>query len=166
MLVDALLRGAVRADAVRIAAVRIEEDEPNVQAGNRFARRLCVSHIAEQSRRAAVFQQLGELVRVQRCVERHYRTSRCNNAQIYRHPSWMIIRHNGQPRSRRESVFADPSSDGFSHPAKLVVGVALDVIMALEFQCHIIWPALGAFEKTVVERGHESCGIYTKRWRM
>jgi len=34
--------------------------------------------------------------------------------------------------------------------------------MALEFQCHIIWPVLGAFEKTVVESGHQSSGIYTK----
>ncbi len=34
--------------------------------------------------------------------------------------------------------------------------------MALDFQRDVVWPTLRAFDKTVVESGHESCGIYTK----
>ncbi len=34
--------------------------------------------------------------------------------------------------------------------------------MALKFQCDMVWPALGAFDKAVVKGRHESCGIYTK----
>ncbi len=123
---------------------------------------LRVLGIAEHGRAAAIFQQLGELVGVQRGVERDYRASRRNNPEIGCHPSGMVIRHDGQPRSPRESLFGDPSSDRFSHAAKFGVGATLDAIIALELQCDVVRPALRAFEKTVVESGHESCGIYTK----
>ncbi len=43
-----------------------------------------------------------------------------------------------------------------------VVGAAFDVIMALQFQRDVVRPALGTFDKAVVEGGHESWGIYTK----
>src|SRR5215831_19505815 len=48
---------------------------------------------------------------------------------------------------------------------EFAVGAAFEVIVALEFECDVIGPALGAFQKTVVERGHGSWGIYTKRCR-
>ena len=152
----------LRMDRVLGHAIRVHEYEPDVQVRNRLPRHLRVLYIAEQGRAAAVFQQLGQLVGVQSSVERDHRTSRRNDPEIRRHPSRMVIRHDGQPRSSRKSVFADPSSDGFGHPAEFDVGATLDVIVALEFECDIVWPALRAFEKTVVESGHESCGIYTK----
>jgi len=34
--------------------------------------------------------------------------------------------------------------------------------VTLDFESNVIGPALGTFNKTVVERGHESRGIYTK----
>src|ERR1700733_9416739 len=74
----------------------------------------------------------------------------------------MIIGHDGQPRSASESVVGNPPSDGFGHAAKLGVGTALDAIVALVFQRAVVRPAHRGFEKTVVESGHESCGIYTK----
>jgi hypothetical protein len=43
------------------------------------------------------------------------------------------------------------------------VGTTLDVIVPLDFEGSVIRPATGAFDKTVVEGGHESCGIYTKK---
>jgi hypothetical protein len=45
---------------------------------------------------------------------------------------------------------------------KLGVGTALDMIMVLDFQRDVVWPTLRAFDKAIVESGHESCGIYTK----
>src|SRR5580693_8595113 len=77
----------------------------------------------------------------------------------------MVIRHNSQPRSASQSVFRNPSAYGFRHLVKLGVGAALDVIVALDFQSDVIRPALRAFDKTIVESGHESCGIYTKKLR-
>ncbi len=79
----------------------------------------------------------------------------------------MVIGHDGQPRAASESVsgdpiFGSPSPHGFRHPVKFGIGTTLDVIMALNFQSDVVRPALRAFDKTVVESGHESCGIYTK----
>jgi hypothetical protein len=45
---------------------------------------------------------------------------------------------------------------------KFGVGATLEVIVALNFQSDVVRPTLRAFDKTVVESGHESCGIYTK----
>jgi hypothetical protein len=42
------------------------------------------------------------------------------------------------------------------------ISAALDMIVALKFQRDVVWPALRAFDKTVVKSRHESCGIYTK----
>src|SRR5580658_1369066 len=118
--------------------------------------------VAEECRSSAVFQQLGQLVGVQRSVERDHRASRCNDAEIRSHPARMVIRHNGQARSARKSVFVNPPSHGFRHAVELSVGATLDLIVALEFQGDVRRPAVGALDKAVVESGHESCGIYTK----
>jgi hypothetical protein len=74
----------------------------------------------------------------------------------------MVIRHDGQSRSTHKSVFLDPSPDGFCHSAKLGVGTALNLIVALEFERDVVRPSLLALEKAIVESGHGSWGIYTK----
>src|SRR5712691_2674929 len=74
----------------------------------------------------------------------------------------MVVGQNGQARSVSESVFGDPSSDGFGHAAEFGIRATLDVVVTLEFQCDVIRPAIRAFDKTVVEGGHRSRGIYTK----
>src|ERR1700730_17528043 len=61
-----------------------------------------------------------------------------------------------------ESVFRDPAPHRFGHAAKFGVGATFDVIVALQFQRDIGRPALGAFDKAIVERGHSSWRIYTK----
>ncbi len=58
-----------------------------------------------------------------------------------------------------DSLFSDPSfvnpaADGFGHVVEFGVGVALDLVLALEFDGDIVRPALGAFDETIVERGH------------
>jgi len=149
-------------DGVQGHAVRVHEHEPYIQAVNRLPRRLRMFGIAEQSRSAAILQQLGQLVGVQSSVERDDRASRRNGPEIRGHPARMVVRHNGQARSARESVFCEPSSNRFRHAVEFGVGATFDAIVALDFQCDVIRPALGALDKTVVESGHESCGIYTK----
>jgi hypothetical protein len=74
----------------------------------------------------------------------------------------MVICHDSEPGSPRESVFIDPSSHRFGHPAEFGVRATLDVIVPLDLESDVIGPALRAFDKTIVESGHESCGIYTK----
>src|SRR5580658_1562242 len=74
----------------------------------------------------------------------------------------MVIRQDGQPRCAGESVFVDPPSDGFSHPAQLGIGAAVNLVVALEFERDVVRPSLLALEKAVVESGHGSWGIYTK----
>ena len=146
-------------------AVRVHQHEPDVEVRNCVTRRLRMLRVAEQCRGATVFQQCGQLIGVQRGVERDHRTSRRNDSQIRRDPAGMVIRHDGQPRSASESAFSDPSPHGFRHPVKLSIRAALDVIVALDFQRDVVRPALRAFDKPVVESGHESCGIYTKKLR-
>src|SRR5271166_1791122 len=67
-------------------------------------------------------------------------------------------------RDPRESVFGNPFSHGFGHAVKFGVGTTFDLIVALEFEGNVIWPALRAFDKPVVESGHGSWGIYTKNY--
>src|ERR1700733_7911827 len=66
----------------------------------------------------------------------------------------MVICHDGEARPPRESVFRDPSPDGFCHTSEFCVRAALDLVMSLEFQCDVVRPALCAFDKAVVEGGH------------
>src|SRR5258708_1092233 len=118
--------------------------------------------VAEQSRSAAVFQQLGQLIGVQGGIQWDDRTSRRNDAEISRDPAWMVVGQNGQTRSASESVLGDPSPDRFGHPADPPIRTTVDVIMTLQFQRGVVRPASGALDKTVVESGHGSWGIYTK----
>src|SRR5258708_2364289 len=74
----------------------------------------------------------------------------------------MVVGQNGQPGAAREAAFSDPTTHGFGHPAHFCIRATLDVVVALNLQRNIVRPALGAFDKTVVERGHGSWGIYTK----
>ena len=91
------------------------------------------------------------------------------------HPAAMIPRYAATQRGwlsatmasrdpRANPFLGDPSSDGLGHPAEFGVGAALDLILALQFERDIVRPALRAFDKTVIESGHESWGIYTKIW--
>src|SRR5579872_4505181 len=74
----------------------------------------------------------------------------------------MIIGKNGQSRCMPIPAFSDPSSDRFCHAADFGIGATLDVIVALKFKGDMVWPAVRALDKTVIERGHGSWGIYTK----
>jgi hypothetical protein len=46
---------------------------------------------------------------------------------------------------------------------QFAIGAAFQVIAALQFKRDVVGPALRAFYKPVIERGHGSRGIYTKR---
>src|SRR5437879_1920937 len=74
----------------------------------------------------------------------------------------MIVGQDGQPRSAGKSVLCDPASDRLRHPPQFSIGATLDPIGKLQFQRNVLRPALGALDKTVVESGHGSWGIYTK----
>ena len=62
-----------------------------------------------------------------------------------------------------KSVDCDPLPDSFGHTAEFRIAATLHVIVALQFQRNLIRPALGALHKTVIESGHGSWGIYTKK---
>ncbi len=147
-------------------AVRVHEHEPYVQIRNCFARGLRMLEITKQGGGTAVFQQLGQLVGMERCVERHDGASGGDNTQINCHPPRMVICHDGQPRSACEPVFVDPSSDGFCHAAEFGVSATLKLIVSLKFKRDIVRPSLLAFEKAVIEGGHGSWGIYTKNGQL
>src|SRR4051812_33409452 len=67
----------------------------------------------------------------------------------------MILRKNRDPRPGLYSVRHQPRADGFRHPPQLGVGVALDIFGRLDFNRDVLRPALCAFDKAVVEGGHE-----------
>ena len=147
---------------VRRGPVRVHEHQPDVQCCDRCSRRLRMLGIAKQDGGSTVLQQLGQLVGMERRIERHDGASRGDNSKIGRHPSRMIIRNHGQSRAGRKSVFADPSSNGFRHAAKFGVSTAFDLIVALEFQRDVVRPSLLALKKAVVESGHDR-GEYTRK---
>src|SRR5436305_13918025 len=99
---------------------------------------------------------------MQRGIERNDCASRSNDPQICSHPARMIVRHNRKPRSRRESVFTNPSPHRLRHPAHFGVGATLKTVMTLDLKRNLVGPALLALDKAVVKSGHEWCGIYTK----
>src|SRR4029077_16036163 len=88
--------------------------------------------------------------------------SRRDRPQVSRYPARMVIRQNGQPRSAREFALLNPPPHRFSHAAQFSIRTTFQVILPLKLQRDIIWPALRAFSKAVVESGLGSCGIYTK----
>ncbi len=130
--------------------------------------------IAEKQRRAAIVQQLGELIGVESGVERDDGASCRNDAEKGHHPSRVIIGNNCQPRSASESTLADPSCDRLGLLAELGVGQAIVIVVIiialavaiavfmLNFERDVIGPPLGALDKTVIECGHGSRRIYTK----
>jgi hypothetical protein len=123
---------------------------------------LCVTRVAKQRGSAAVFEEFGQLVGVQRGIEWDNRASCGDGSQISCYPPGMVIGHDSQARSARESVFEDPSAHGFGHAAEFGIGAAFNVIVALKFQSDVVRPTLRAFGKTVVESRHGSSGLYTK----
>ena len=56
----------------------------------------------------------------------------------------------------------DPASNRFRHPAKLGVGTAFDLIIALQFKRNVIRPALLALDKAVEKVGMGR-GEYTRK---
>src|SRR5579862_3608109 len=74
----------------------------------------------------------------------------------------MIVGQDGQAGSAVKAFLRDPSADRLGPAVKLGVGAAFDLIVTLQFQGRVVRPALGAFHKSVIERGHGSWGIYTK----
>ena len=74
----------------------------------------------------------------------------------------MIVCQNRETRSAGKLFFRDPAADGFRHAAQFGVGATFEVVGTLELQSDITWPALGAFDKAIVESGHWSRRIYTK----
>ena len=55
-----------------------------------------------------------------------------------------------------------PAAHRFGHAAEFRVGAAFEMIVALKLERNILRPALGAFDKAIVEGGHGSWRIYTK----
>ena len=65
-------------------------------------------------------------------------------------------------RAPAGSFFSDqPAADRFGHLASLGEGVALDLVLALDFEGDILRAALFGFDKLIVESGHEGRGKYT-----
>jgi hypothetical protein len=100
---------------------------------------------------------------VQSGIERHDDTSRSDGAKISRDPAGMVIGHDGEAGSAGELVLGDPAADRFGHAAQLSVGTTLQVIMTLQLERDVAWPALGTSEETIVESGHGWWGEYTKK---
>src|ERR1035437_5749539 len=65
----------------------------------------------------------------------------------------------------RECPYRNPSAHRFRHAAQFGVGATFEMIVTLQFQRDIVRPALGAFNKAIVEGGHWSWRIYTKACR-
>ena len=121
-----------------------------------------MTHVAKNRRGAAVFQKLGDLVVVQRGIERHRRAAGSDDSQVRRNPARMIVGQDGESRSARKIIFRDPAAHAFGHAMQFGVGTAFNLVVALKFQRDIVGPAPRALHKTVVESGHSSRGIYTK----
>src|SRR5579864_2300331 len=120
-------------------------------------------HVYEHGRCSAVFQKFDDLVVMQSRVQRNRNAARRDDAEISRDPSRVVVGKDREPRSGSEIVFSDPAPDGLGPALQFTVGAAFEVVVTLEFECDVIRPALGALQKTVVERGHGSWGILQEK---
>ena len=111
---------------------------------------------------AAVFQKLRDLIVVQGGVERNSGTAGGNDSQVGGDPARVVIGENGETRTAGKLLFRDPATHRFGHASNFRVRTTFEVVVALEFKRNIVGPALGAFDKAIVERGHWSWRIYTK----
>src|SRR6266566_1993783 len=118
--------------------------------------------IRNQQGTTAIFEELRYLIRVISRIEGDRRAARSNDAQIRGHPARVVVGKNRNPRTWFNPACDQPCSERLSHPAKLGVGVTLDAFRSLNFNRDILRPAFSAFDKAVVESGHQ-CGKYTTR---
>ena len=95
-------------------------------------------------------------------IERNDGASGGDRSQITGYPSRVVVSQDGKTSAAGELGLIDPPADRLSHPMELRISAAFNMVMTLELECHIVGPALGTFDKAVVERGHGSWGIYTK----
>jgi hypothetical protein len=147
---------------VPVHAIRIHEDEPKLQLSGRWLRNRNMFGIYEGSRSAGVLEKLADLICVKRSVERHRGAARGDDSEVCRDPARVVVRQDGQSRSARKALFGDPPAHRLCHAVKFGVGAAFTVVVGLKFQRHIVRPALGTFDKAIVESRHASWGIYTK----
>src|SRR6266496_815613 len=112
--------------------------------------------ITKNGRRATILEKLGDLIIMQGGVEWNGSAARGNDSQISRDPARVVIGENGKPRSAGELVFSNPPAHRLGHAVKFGIRAALHVVVALQFQCDVIGPALGALDEAIVEGGHWS----------
>src|ERR1700751_5387672 len=120
-------------------------------------------HVYEYRRSPAVFEKFHDLVVMQGRIQWNRNAARGDDTEVSRDPARMVVGKDGKPRSGSEIVFRDPAPDGLGPALQFTVGAAFEVVVTLEFECDVIRPALGALQKTVVERGHGSWGILQEK---
>jgi len=73
----------------------------------------------------------------------------------------MIVGEDRDARARTQFLFREPAAHGFRHAARFGVSVALDLVVALDFEGDRLRPVLLTGDKLVVKGGHEGSGKYT-----
>src|SRR5580692_12318484 len=118
-------------------------------------------HIAEQQGSAAVLEQLRNLIRIKRRVQRNRRTTGGDDAKVGGNPARMIISQNRNPCARLKPALREPATDALRHAPRFVVSVAFHAVTALNFQSNVVRPARSAFAEEFVEGRHGPAGKYT-----
>src|ERR1700690_3018506 len=117
--------------------------------------------IAKQQGTAAILEELCNLIRVKRRVQRNGRTTSRDNAKVRGDPTRMVVGQDRNSRARLKPVLCQPAADALRHAPRLGVSVALHPVAPLNFQGDIVRPALSAFAKEFVEGWHGPAGKYT-----
>ena len=118
-------------------------------------------YVGDEQGSATVFEELGDLVDVEGSVEGNGGVTGGDGAQVGGHPARMVVGKDGDARAGGEVLLGQPAADRFGHLAGLGVGVAFDLVLALDFESDVLGAALFGFDKLVVESGHEGRGKYT-----
>ena len=117
--------------------------------------------IGDEQGSATVFEEFGDLVGVEGGVEGNGSVAGGDDAQVGGNPARVVVGEDGDARAGGELLLREPAPHGFGHLAGLGVGVALDLVLALDFEGDVLGAALFGFDKLVVESGHERRGKYT-----
>src|SRR4029077_14766554 len=105
--------------------------------------------------------ELGDLVGVKGGIERDGGVARGDDSEIGGHPARRVVGQNGDAGASTQLLLGHPAADRFGHFASLCEGVALDLVLALDFERYVLRAALLGFNKLIIESGHEGRGKYT-----
>ncbi len=94
-------------------------------------------------------------------VEGHSGVAGGDSAQVAGHPARMVVGKEGDACARGQLFLGQPAADRLGHLASLGVGIAFDLVVALDFEGNVLRAALRGFDKLVVKSGHEGRGKYT-----